>query len=86
MRGRALQGFLNAIACSSLLLGAQTIGAQPESPAVIAKHQLSECMSKRMSADRNLSYNDAMRSCKERLQPPKDLAAINPIETATKGH
>jgi hypothetical protein len=39
-----------------------------------------------MSADRSLSYNDAMRACKERLQPPKDLASINPIEAATKGH
>jgi hypothetical protein len=78
--------FLKAIACSSLMLGAQTVGARPESPAVIAKHQLSECMAKRMSANRNLSYNDALRECKERLQPPKDLASINPIDTATKGH
>ena len=67
------------------MLGSQTIGAQPERPAVIAKHVLSECMTKRMSANRNLSYNEALRACKERLQPPKDLAAINPIETATKG-
>jgi hypothetical protein len=74
-----------AIACWGLILGSQTIGAQPERPAVIAKHQLSECMTKRMSANRNLSYNEALRACKERLQPPKDLAAINPIETATKG-
>jgi hypothetical protein len=86
MRGPALTRFLKAIAYSGLILGAQTIGAQPERPAIIAKHQLSECMSKRMSANRNLSYNDAMRACKERLQPPKDLAAINPIETETKGH
>jgi hypothetical protein len=78
--------FLKAIACSSLMLGAQTVGARSESPAVIAKHQLSECMAKRMSANRNLSYNDALRECKERLQPPKDLASINPIDTATKGH
>jgi hypothetical protein len=81
-----MKRFLKAIACCSLILGAQTIGARPESPAVIAKHQLSECMTKRMSANRSLSYNDAMRACKERLQPPKDLASINPIETETKGH
>jgi hypothetical protein len=78
--------FLMAITCNSLLIGAQTLSAQPERPAVLAKHQLSECMSKRMSANRNLSYNDAMRACKERSQPPKDLASINPIETGTKGH
>lgn len=81
-----MKHFLKAIAFGSLILVAQTSSARPESPAVIAKHQLSECMTKRMSANRSLSYNDAMRACKERLQPPKDLAANNPIETETKGH
>ena len=81
-----MKSFLMAITCSSLLIGAQTLSAQPERPAVLAKHQLSECMSKRMSANRSLSYNDAMRACKERLQPPKELASINPVETGTKGH
>jgi hypothetical protein len=77
---------LRAFAGCGLILAAQIVGAEPESSAVIARHQLSECMSKRMSANRNLSYNDAMRACKERLQPPKDLASINPAETPTKGH
>ena len=78
---------IRAIACSSLILGAQVLSAQPESAAIIAKHQLSECMSKQMSANRSLSYNDAMRACKQRLQPPKDtLASINPTDTGTKSH
>jgi hypothetical protein len=77
--------FSMAIACS-FLLAAQTVGAQPEKPAVIAKHQLSECMARRMSADRSLSYNDAMRACKERLQPPKDLASLGTVETGLKAH
>jgi hypothetical protein len=81
-----MKSFLMAITWSSLLIGAQTVSAQPERPAVLAKHQLSECMAKRMSANRSLSYNDAMRACKERLQPPKDLASINPSATGTKGH
>lgn len=81
-----MKSFLTAIICNGLLIGAQTVSAQPERPAVLAKHQLSECMSKRMSANRSLSYNDAMRACKERLQPPKDLASINPIDTGSKGH
>jgi hypothetical protein len=81
-----MKSFLMAFTCSSLLIGAPMVSAQPERPAVLAKHQLSECMAKRMSANRNLSYNDAMRACKERLQPPKDLASINPTETGTKGH
>jgi hypothetical protein len=58
--------------------------AQPERPAVIAKHQLTECMAKRMSANRNLSYYEAMRACKERLQPSKELASINPMEPGAK--
>jgi len=40
-----------------------------------------------MSANKNLSYNDAMRLCKEHLQPPKDtLAAISPVDNGTKSH
>jgi|HubBroStandDraft_2_1064218.scaffolds.fasta_scaffold21999_2 hypothetical protein len=78
---------LKAIACGSLIVAAQVVGAQPQSAAVIARHQLSECMSKQMSADRSLSYNDAMRLCKQRLQPPKDtLASINPTDSGTKAH
>ena len=76
--------FLKALACSSLILGAQTTVAQPESPAVLAKHQLTECMTKRMSANKALSYNDALRACKERLQPPKDVASINPVPAGNK--
>jgi len=78
---------LKAIACGGLILAAQVVAAQPQSAAVIARHQLSECMSKQMSANRGLSYNDAMRVCKQRLQPPKDtLAAINPTDSGPKAH
>ena len=80
-----MKSFWMAIACYGVLIGAQTVSAQPERPAVIAKHQLSECMTKRMSENRSLSYNDAMRACKARLQPAKDLASNNPIDTGTKG-
>jgi hypothetical protein len=82
-----MKHFLNVLAAGSLMLGAQTIGAQPESPALMAKRQLSECMTKRMSANKTLSYNDAMRACKERVQAPKDtLASINQSETEPKSH
>jgi hypothetical protein len=82
-----MKRFLKVLAGSCLVLGAHSTNAQPESAAVIAKHQLSECMIKRMAADKSLSYNDAMRACKERLQAAKDtLASINPSETGTKAH
>jgi hypothetical protein len=83
-----MKRFLTAVGSTTLIfIGAHTALAQPESAAVIAKRQLSECMSRRMSADKSLSYNDARRVCKERLQPAKDtLASINPVDTATKAH
>jgi hypothetical protein len=84
--GLAMKRIFTALACSSLILGARIAGAQPESAAVIAKRQLSECMTKHMAVNRNLSYNDAMRACKERLQPPKDLASINPTQSEPKAH
>ena len=87
MEALAMKRFIKAFACSSLIWGAPIAGAQPESAAIIAKHQLSECMSKQMSANRSLSYYDAMRVCKQRLQPPKDtLASISPTDSGTKTH
>ena len=74
-----MRRFITAVAGSLILLGSVAAPAQPENPAVIAKRQLGACMTKRMSADKTLSYNDALRVCKERLQPPKDtLASISP--------
>ena len=83
-----MKRFLTAIGWTTLIfLGAHTAHARPESAVVIAKRQLSDCMTKRMSADKGLSYNDARRVCKERLQPPKDtLASINPVDTGGKAH
>ena len=82
-----MRRFITAVASGLIWLGSAAASAQPENPAVIAKRQLSECMTKRMSANKNLSYNEAMRGCKERLQPPKDtLAAISPVDTGTKSH
>jgi hypothetical protein len=84
-----MKRFLTAVGWTTLLfLGAHTAAhAQPESAAVIAKRQMSDCMSRRMAADKGLSYNEARRVCKERLQPPKDtLASINPVDTSGKAH
>jgi hypothetical protein len=80
-----MRRFVSAVGFSLILLGSHAATAAPQSRAVIAKRQLSECMTRRMSANRNLSYNDAMRVCKERLQPPKDtLASISPVGPGTK--
>jgi hypothetical protein len=83
-----MKRFLTAVGLISLMFGTHMAGASPQSPAMIAKQQLSECMTKRMSANRTLSYNDARRACQERSQPPKDtLASINPMQPGTtKAH
>jgi hypothetical protein len=80
-----MKRFLRVGLIGLIFAGIHIAGASPQSPAIIARHQLSDCMTKRMSANRNLSYNDAKRACLERSQPPKDtLASINPIEHDTK--
>jgi hypothetical protein len=79
-----MKRLLHMIVYTGLILAAQSVGAQPERPEILARQQLSECMSKRMSANRTLSYNDAMRTCKARLQPPKEVASINPTPGGTK--
>jgi hypothetical protein len=71
----------------AMLATAQASNAQPENRAIVAKHQLSECMSRRMSESRTVSYNDAMRACKQQLQPPKETLAANPPgEAGSKAH
>jgi hypothetical protein len=73
--------------CGVMFVGAHALATPPTSQAVMVKRQLSECMARRMGANRTLSYNEAMRTCKERAQPAKEaLASIGPNESGTKGH
>jgi hypothetical protein len=83
-----MKRFPAAIGLSSVLLaGAHAVAAPPASQTSLTKRQLYTCMIKRMGANRTLSYNDAMRTCKERAEPPKEaLASIGPSESATKAH
>jgi hypothetical protein len=83
----SMQRFIAVIGTSLLLLGAHTAMAQPESRSAMLKRQVNECMTRRMSANRTLSYNDAMRACKERLQPAKEsLASISAADSGSKSH
>jgi hypothetical protein len=76
-----------ALGFSAALAAIQPANAQPERPVVIAKQQLVECMNRRMAASKTVSYNDAMRACKERQLPPKDTLASNgPGESGAKSH
>lgn len=74
-----------AIGLCSALLSAHASAAPPASQAVIMKRQLHECMARRMGANKTLSYNDALRTCKERAQPSKEaLASIGANESGAK--
>jgi len=42
--------------------------AEPINHSVSSKHQLIACMTKRMSASRTVSYNDAAKLCKDQLK------------------
>jgi hypothetical protein len=76
-----------AVGFSAMLAAVKTSSALPESPAVIAKQQLIECMNRRMAASKTVSYNEAMRACNERQQPPKDTLASNgPSDGEAKSH
>jgi hypothetical protein len=50
-----------------LIMGAQAI-ADPRSQPPTARRQLLDCMSRRMSADKTLSYNEAAKRCKEQAK------------------
>jgi hypothetical protein len=66
---------------------AQAQADQAASQSAAVKRQISSCMVRRMGADRSLSYNDAMRMCKERIQPAKEaLASVSPGDSGTKAH
>jgi hypothetical protein len=68
---------------SSLCIGpapAQT----PASKSVSHAREIYACMMRRMSADRVLSYNDAMKACKNPDLPPTESASNAPPPPAPK--
>jgi hypothetical protein len=72
-----------------IYVAAQALAAPPpeSQPAPNVKRQINSCMVRRMGADKMLSYNDAMRACKERVQPAKEaLASVAPSDSGTKAH
>ena len=58
---------------SAPLLADQVASSIPQ----YSKRQLSDCMLKRMSSDRSLSYNDAAKTCKDQLRGNKTDAALS---------
>ena len=80
-----MKQFMTAIGIGAVLLGAQVAAAPPTSQSALLKRQINDCMTRRMGADRKLSYKDAMRTCKELLQPSREsLASNGPRASGTK--
>jgi hypothetical protein len=83
-----MQNLIMAMAISGLLLVGRA-NAEPAAQSAVLKHQVVACMTKSMSADRALSYNDAMKTCKQRVGAPgnsqnrKDELAANTAPEAS---
>ena len=73
MRG----GVVALILVGSLAATAASYALEPNSEAAISKHQVASCISRRMAADRLLSFNDAARICKDQLKNRKTDTAAN---------
>jgi hypothetical protein len=55
--------------------------ASTQSASVANKRQMAGCMTKRMSASRTVSYNDAKKACTAQLKPQAD-GAPHPLTAA----
>jgi hypothetical protein len=77
-RALAAMGVIGA-----LLLGAQAVAVDSTNPPT-ARRQLMDCMNRRMSANKTLSFNQATKVCKEQ-QKAKDAAlASNNLQKTGK--
>lgn len=60
---------------SALLMGGRAC-ADPTNRPQTPRRQLMDCMTRRMSADKTLSYNEAAKRCKEQMKT-KDATVIS---------
>lgn len=64
-------GIRCAILVAALVLGSQAFAADPATRPAAGKHQMligmNTCMKRRMAADQYVSYNGAMKVCKDQV-------------------
>ena len=72
-----------AVALSGALVGAQALAADvsTQNASATNKRQMVGCMTRRMSASRTVSYNDAKKACAAQLKPQAD-GAPHPLTAA----
>jgi hypothetical protein len=69
-----------SLAFSFLLASAPLLATESaNSSPTYTKRQLADCMTKRMYANRTLSYNDASKACKDELRGTKTDAALSNV-------
>jgi hypothetical protein len=70
---------LTVIAMTGLFIGAQAIAVDSTGQPTITKRQLiaqmAGCMRKQMSANNAISYNEALKTCKEQINKQTDNSA-----------
>ena len=84
-----MQRATTAIYASAVfLMSASAAAVEPTAPSTpVLRQQINDCMTKRMAANKTLSYNEAMRTCKALLQPSKDTLTANSLApVAAKSH
>jgi len=70
-----------AIASTSMaLVGAQALTDVSVSQSRMPRRQMAACMVKRMSADRLMSYNEAVKACKMTTDNLASNTPIKPID------
>jgi hypothetical protein len=82
---------LTAIAMTGLLIGAQALAVDSTDQPTMSKRQLIAqmvgCMRKQMSANNTISYNEAMKACKDQISKQTDNSASRTLvasDTLTK--
>jgi hypothetical protein len=72
---------LIAMGVSSLMLiGSQAFaGDAARQPTILKRQSIKDCMTKQMAADKTLSYNDATKTCTDRVRTQSaKLASTEP--------
>jgi len=74
---------LTAIAMTGLLIGAQALAVDSTGQPTISKRQritqIVGCMRKQMSANNTISYNEAMKMCKDQMNTQSNNSASRTI-------
>jgi hypothetical protein len=63
-----------AVALTGAWASAWAADLSAQNTSVMNKRQMAGCMTRRMSASRTVSYNDAKKACTAQLKPQADIA------------